>query len=75
MNRVLKVQRKVGDSFQAPSVARDDVIRFGHTLTFTGDTVTEMYSHTQPGQVAGKRLRVARQPSSGQALTADLNAS
>ena len=48
--------------------------RFGQQVNFVGDTVTEMYSYTQPGQVAGKRLRVARQPFSGQALIADLNA-
>ena len=46
----------------------------GHQVNFIGDTLTEMYSYTRPGQVAGKRLRVARQPSSGPALTADLNA-
>jgi len=48
--------------------------QFNQPINFVGDTVTEMYSYTKPGQIAAKRLRVARQPSSGQALTADLNA-
>jgi len=46
----------------------------GQRINFIGDTVTEMYSYTQPGQVAGKQLQVARHPSSGAALVASLNA-
>jgi RHS repeat-associated protein len=41
---------------------------------FTGDTVTEMYSYTQAGLAAGKRLHVARQQLNAGAMTADLNA-
>jgi len=51
--------------------------QFGQPISFTGDIVTEMYSYTQPGQAAAKRLRVARQwytAFGNGTLTADLNA-
>ena len=35
----------------------------GSGSKFIGDTVTEEYSYTQPGQVTGKRMQLARQPS------------
>ncbi len=49
----------------------------GHAIAFTNDLVTEMYSYSIAGQVAGKRLRVARNGlnSGGSPVTisADLN--
>jgi len=45
----------------------------GANVNFTGDTVTEMYSYTQPGQVAGKELLITRQNSLNEVLQASLS--
>ena len=45
----------------------------GGNVNFTGDTVTEMYSYTQPGQVAGKQLLITRQNSLNEVLQASLS--
>jgi YD repeat-containing protein len=47
----------------------------GGTVNFTGDTVVEMYSYTQPGQVAGKQLLITRQNSRNEVLQANLSGS
>ena len=46
----------------------------GAWVNFTGDTVVEMYSYTQPGQVAGKQLQITRQNSLSEQLQATLSA-
>ncbi len=64
----------VGYNVPSASTAYDSN---GHAIAFTNDLVTEMYSYSIAGQVAGKRLRVARNGlnSGGSPVTisADLN--
>ncbi len=44
-------------------------------VNFTGATVVEMYSYTQPGQVAGKQLLIKSQNSLNEVLQASLSGS